>query len=93
MTTAAFLWLARRSLCLPGRLARKFFGSFFLEMMAMGGRAWSEEFIVVCLNGSSFADLFSTFAGDVVRFLGNQSAVDNFKLMETDVNFLLIGAT
>lgn len=36
---------------------------------------------------------FSTFAGDVVRFLGNQSAVDNFKLMETDVNFLLIGAT
>ena len=41
-----------------------------------------------------FADLFfSTFAGDVVRFLGNQSAVDNFKLMETDVNFLLIGAT
>ena len=40
-----------------------------------------------------FADLFSTIAGDVVRFLGNQSAVDNFKLMETDVNFLLIGAT
>ena len=29
MTAAAFLWLARRSLCLPGRLARKFFGSFF----------------------------------------------------------------
>ena len=60
MTAAAFLWLARRSLCLPGRLARKFFGSF-LEMMAMGGRAWSEEFIVVCLNGSSFADLFFNF--------------------------------
>jgi semaphorin 6 len=31
--------------------------------------------------------------GDVVRFLGNQSAIDNFKLMETDGNFLLIGAT
>ena len=76
-------------------------------MMAMRGRRASQEFIVVCLNGKAvdiylllysmdlrFADLFfSTFAGDVVRFLGNQSAVDNFKLMETDVNFLLIGAT
>jgi len=31
--------------------------------------------------------------GDVIRFWGNQSAVDNFKLMETDGNFLLIGAT
>ncbi len=33
------------------------------------------------------------FAGDVVRFLGNQSAVDNFRLMERDGNFLLVGAT
>ena len=38
-------------------------------------------------------NLYFYFAGDVVRFLGNQSAVDNFKLMETDGNFLLIGAT
>ena len=36
---------------------------------------------------------YFSFSGDVVRFLGNQSAVDNFKLMETDGNFLLIGAT
>ena len=37
--------------------------------------------------------IFFDISGDVIRFWGNQSAVDNFKLMETDGNFLLIGAT
>jgi hypothetical protein len=32
-------------------------------------------------------------SGEVQRFLGNVSAVDNFKIMEVDENFLLLGAT
>ena len=32
-------------------------------------------------------------SGEVDRFVGNRTAIDNFKLMEQDENFLLIGAT
>ena len=33
------------------------------------------------------------FPGEVERFVGNKTAIDNFKLMERDENLLLIGAT
>ena len=90
-THTVFLWLARLlSLCLFGRLATKFFFALFGWRWGVG-RVYRRlsQWIFVCWP--FFPNFF--VAGDVVRFLGNQSAVDNFKLMETDGNFLLIGAT
>ena len=48
---------------------------------------------VILVQNRICTDFIFLFSGDVVRFWGNQSAIDNFKLMETDGNFLLIGAT
>lgn len=78
------MWLARLlSLCLFGRLATKFF------LLFLDGNGASEEFIVVCLNGSSFADLFfPTFSLQVMwcDFWATNlpsTTLNSWRLMET----------
>jgi len=69
-----------------------------LLLVAQRGQTSAEEEVYDPWKESDRPKVFVDYSngplrGDVVRFWGNQSAIDNFKLMETDGNFLLIGAT